>query len=63
MCTQAVANEELLFVGFFKAYNADYFVSITEDDDWQFVSLNDQQNFGVKTAGLVPSVEHICGAT
>ena len=22
------------------------------DDDWQFVSLNDQQNFGIKTAGL-----------
>ncbi len=24
----------------------------TGDDDWQFVSLNDQQNFGIKTAGL-----------
>lgn len=22
------------------------------DDDWQFVSLGEQQNFGIKTAGL-----------
>nr|CAG4645347.1 EOG090X00U8 [Lynceus sp. MCZ IZ 141354] len=26
--------------------------AVEGDDDWQFVSLNDQQNFGIKTAGL-----------
>nr|CAG4651581.1 EOG090X00U8 [Triops cancriformis] len=26
--------------------------TVEGDDDWQFVSLSDQQNFGIKTAGL-----------
>jgi len=32
--------------------DADDLKSVEGDDDWQFVSLNDQQNFGIKTAGL-----------
>lgn len=25
---------------------------VSGDDDWQFVSLGEQQNFGIRTAGL-----------
>nr|CAG4643007.1 EOG090X00U8 [Ilyocryptus agilis] len=32
--------------------DSDDLKSVEDDDDWQFVSLNDQQNFGIKTAGL-----------
>nr|CAG4640621.1 EOG090X00U8 [Eulimnadia texana] len=32
--------------------DSDDLKTVEGDDDWQFVSLNDQQNFGIKTTGL-----------
>lgn len=26
---------------------------VSGDDDWQFVSLGEQQNFGIRTAGMI----------
>ena len=36
----------------FKNSSTNKHLYLIGDDDWQFVSLNDQQNFGIKTAGL-----------
>lgn len=32
--------------------DSDEMKSLENDDDWQFVTLGDQQNFGIRTAGL-----------
>ncbi len=34
-----------------------------EGEDWQFVSLGDQQNFGIKTAGTDPTLFTVIGTT
>lgn len=32
---------------------------VSGDDDWQFVSLGEQQNFGIRTAGVY-WLSHLC---